>query len=93
MSNNIFKTARKSNNRSNDRHYLSNSFRSTNEPVVQKFEIKEEDFPELQIEESSLDMSDLDQGIVRYMVGVPDESITASIDDFNIIVKKASKKN
>ena len=49
--------------------------------------------PELQIEESSLDMSDLDQGIVRYMVGVPDESITASIDDFDIIVKEASKKN
>jgi len=49
--------------------------------------------PELRIEESSLDMSDLDQGIVRYMVGVPDESITASIDDFNIIVKEASKKN
>lgn len=50
MSNNIFKTDRRSNNRNNDRHYLSNSFRSTREPVVQKFEIKDEDFPELCVE-------------------------------------------
>lgn len=50
MSNNIFKTDRKSNNRNNDRHYLSNSFKSTGEPVVQKFEIKDEDFPELCVE-------------------------------------------
>jgi hypothetical protein len=50
MSNNIFKTDRKPNNGNNDRHYLSNSFRSTREPVVQKFEIKDEDFPELCVE-------------------------------------------
>lgn len=51
--NNIFKTERKQNNRNNDRHYLSNSFRPKSEPVVQKFEIKEADFPELRVEDQS----------------------------------------
>jgi len=46
----MFKTERKPNNRNNDRHYLSNSFRPKGEPVVKKFEIKEEDFPELRVE-------------------------------------------
>lgn len=45
--------------------------------------------PNLQIEENSLDMSDLDQGIVRYMVGLPDETIASS----NSMRKEASKKN
>ena len=51
--NNIFKTERKQNNRNNDRHYLSSSFRPKSEPVVQKFEIKEADFPELRVEDQS----------------------------------------
>jgi len=46
----MFKTERKQNNRNNDRHYLSNSFRPKGEQVVKKFEIKEEDFPELHFE-------------------------------------------
>jgi hypothetical protein len=50
---NIFKTERKPNNRNNDRHYLSNSFRPKSEPVVKKFEIKEGDFPELRAEDPS----------------------------------------
>jgi len=50
----MFKTSeRKPNNRNNDRHYLSNSFRPKGEPVVKKFEIKEEDFPELCLEGQS----------------------------------------
>lgn len=51
MSNNIFKTERKQNNRNIERNYLSNSFKSKNEPVIQKFEITEGDFPELSAEE------------------------------------------
>ena len=48
---NMFKSSeRKPNNRNNDRNYLSNSFRPTREPPIKKFEIKEEDFPELHIE-------------------------------------------
>jgi hypothetical protein len=47
----MFKSSeRKPNNRNSDRHYSSNSFRSTTGPPVQKFEIKEEDFPELRVE-------------------------------------------
>lgn len=45
--------------------------------------------PQLQIEENSLDMSDLDQGIIRYMVGIPEEVVASS----NSIIKEASKKN
>lgn len=45
---NIFKTVQKpSNNRYTDNHYLSNSFKPKNESVVQRYEIKEEEFPGL----------------------------------------------
>uniref|UniRef100_A0A6C0DTS5 Uncharacterized protein n=1 Tax=viral metagenome TaxID=1070528 RepID=A0A6C0DTS5_9ZZZZ len=66
---NIFKTEQKPNNRNNDRNYLSNSFRSNSQPVVQKFEIKEADFPELIVEEQSKNKSKIsneNENVMQY---------------------------
>lgn len=51
--------------------------------------------PNIEVEVDSLDLSDIDQGEIRYMVGVMDqeEEPLAAESNFNIIVESALKKN
>ncbi len=81
---NIFKTERKQNNRNNDRHYLSSSFRPKSEPVVQKFEIKEGDFPELRAEDPSQNTEKTPNGnVMKYKNAIlkRDDAEDAPIND------------
>jgi len=79
---NIFKTERKPNNRDNDRHYLSYSFRPKSEPIVQTFEIKEGDFPELRVEEQ-LQNKSKNENVLQYKNAIlkRDDSEDAPIND------------
>ena len=51
--------------------------------------------PHLDIEQDSLDLSDIERGDVRYMVGVMGEEVSqlSANSDFEIIVESALKKN
>jgi hypothetical protein len=55
-----------------------------------------EKHPRVDLEEDSLDLTNIDQGEVRYLVGVKNESVLemSASNDFDIVVKSAvSKKN